>query len=184
MVVGPILFAAGMLAWTFLEYALHGWMSHRFVTFATPLHQVHHRDPSTVFAVGAWLPTASVLALLLISFGMTPAMVFVCGLVAGFVVYEAVHYRLHFSPPASRFEERLRRRHLAHHIAMDDRCLGVTTSLWDRMFGTEPRQDEIAAVAARLRGVEPIAGRTNLGRIIEGALSGLRRRVSLSGRAK
>lgn len=179
-----MLFAAGMLAWTFVEYAIHGWMSHRFVTFATPLHQVHHRDPAAVFAVGAWLPIAAVLGLLLIGFGMTPAMVVVCGLVAGFVVYEAVHYRLHFEPPASRFEERLRTRHLAHHIAMDDRCLGVTSSLWDRMFGTEPRQDEILAVAARVRGIAPLAGRSNLGRVMEGVRFGLKRRVSLSGRAK
>jgi dihydroceramide fatty acyl 2-hydroxylase len=184
MVVGLTLFAGGMLAWTFLEYALHGWMSHRFVTFATEIHQSHHRDPSAVFAVSAWIPTAAVLAILLIGFGMTPAMVFVCGLVAGFVVYEALHYRLHFVTPASRFEARLRTRHLAHHLAMDDRCLGVTTPLWDLVFGTEADEDKIAAVAARLRGVYPIAGRSNLGRIIEGGLVGLKRRVSLFGKPK
>lgn len=184
MVVGLMLFAAGMLAWTFVEYALHGWMSHRFVTFATPLHQVHHRDPAAVFAIGAWLPTAAVLAFLLIHFEMTPAMVFVCGLVAGFAAYEAVHYRLHFARPASRFETRLRTRHLAHHIAIDDRCLGVTSPLWDWMFGTEPSAAEMAACEARVRAIKPIAGRSNLGRVADATLSDLKRRVSLSGKAK
>jgi dihydroceramide fatty acyl 2-hydroxylase len=184
MVVRVLLFGAGMFAWTFLEYAIHGWMSHRFVTFATPLHQVHHRDPAAVFAVGAWLPTAVVLASLLIVFGTTPAIVFVCGLMVGFVVYEAVHYRLHFVSPASRYEERIRTRHLAHHLAMTDRCLGVTSPLWDRVFGTEPRQHEMTAIAARLGAVEPIAGRSNLGRIIDAAVYGLRGRVSPPGRAK
>jgi sterol desaturase/sphingolipid hydroxylase (fatty acid hydroxylase superfamily) len=184
MVVGVILFAAGMLAWTFLEYALHAWMSHRFVTFATALHQVHHRDPSAVFAVGAWLPTAAILGLLLVGFGMTPAMIFLTGLTAGFAVYEAVHYRLHFTPAASRFEERLRTRHLAHHLAMDDQCLGVTSPLWDLMFGTEPRPDDLEALATRLDRVAPIAGTSNLGRIVAGARSGFRRRVALSVREK
>lgn len=179
-----LLFGAGMFAWTFLEYAIHGWMSHRFVTFATSLHQVHHRDPAAVFAVRAWLPTAAVLAGLLIGFGLTPAIVLICGLMAGFVMYEAVHYRLHFASPASRYEARLRTRHLAHHLAMLDRCLGVTSPLWDRVFGTEPRQHEITAIAGRLGVVEPIAGKSNLGRIIEASFSGVRGRVSRFGRAK
>lgn len=179
-----LLFGAGLFVWTFLKYAIHGWMSHRFVTFATPLHQVHHHDPAAVFAVRAWLPAAAVLAALLIGFGMTPAIVFICGLTGGFVMYEAVHYRLHFTSPASRYEERLRTRHLAHHLAMKDRCLGVTSPLWDRVFGTEPLLHEMAALASRLGAVEPIAGRSNLGRIIEASFSELKSHVSPSGRAK
>jgi hypothetical protein len=50
------LFIAGLLGWTFLEYAIHGWTGHRLATFVTPLHNVHHRDPRAVFALGAWLP--------------------------------------------------------------------------------------------------------------------------------
>ncbi|HUY19745.1 MAG TPA: sterol desaturase family protein [Candidatus Binataceae bacterium] len=184
MVVAVTMFAAGLLAWTFLEYAIHGWLSHRFVTFVTPLHQVHHRDPSAVFALGAWLPTAAIFGLLLIGFGMTPATIFVAGLVAGFAIYELVHYRLHFAPAVGRFEARLRARHLAHHLAMDDRCLGVTTALWDRIFGSAARPDDIAALAARLDQVEPIAGRSNLGRIVAGLRVSVKHHVSLSGGAK
>ncbi|HTW88807.1 MAG TPA: sterol desaturase family protein [Candidatus Binataceae bacterium] len=184
MAADLLLLGAGLLAWTFLEYAIHGWMSHRFFTFATPLHQVHHHDPAAVFAVGAWLPTAAVFSALLIGFGMTPAIAFICGLIGGFVIYEAVHYRLHFASPANHYEERLRTRHLAHHLAMNDRCLGVTSALWDRVFGTEPRPHEMAAVAALLDAVEPIAGRSNLGRIIETSFSELKSHVSPSCRAK
>lgn len=179
-----LLFGAGLFVWTFLEYAIHGWMSHRFVTFATSLHQVHHHDPAAVFAVRAWLPMAAVLAALLIGFGTTPATAFICGLMGGFVMYEAVHYRLHFVSPANRYEEWLRTRHLAHHLVTNDRCLGITSPLWDRVFGTEPRPHEMAALAGRLGAVEPIAGRSNLGRIIEVSLSGLKIHVSPSGRAK
>jgi len=184
MVVSWILFAAGTFAWTLAEYALHGWMSHRFVTFATPLHQVHHRDPSAVFAIGGWLPVAVVIGVLLIAFGMTTATCFILGLTAGFAIYEAVHYRLHFARPATRWEARLRTRHLAHHVAFHDRCLGVTTSLWDRIFGTEPGSAELAAVAGDVSRIEPLTGPCNLGRVFEYARAALARSVSLSGRAK
>ncbi len=184
MVVSLVLFAAGIFAWTLVEYALHGWMSHRFATFATPLHQVHHRDPSAVFAIGAWLPTAVIVTLLFIAFGMTLAMRFILGLVTGFAMYEVIHYRLHFARPANRFEMRLRTRHLVHHLALDDRCLGVTSALWDRLFGTEPGADELAALAAQMRHIEPLAGKSNLARAIELCRSGFGRSVSLHGRAK
>jgi sterol desaturase/sphingolipid hydroxylase (fatty acid hydroxylase superfamily) len=174
MVVSLMAFVAGVFAWTLVEYALHGWMSHRFVTFATPLHQVHHRDPSAVFAIGAWLPTAAIVTVLLIAFGTTLAMRFILGLVAGFAIYELIHYRFHFARPANRFEMRLRTRHLAHHFAIDDRCLGVTTAFWDRLFGTEPDGAELAALAAQIRQVEPLTCKSNLARAIDFAHARLR----------
>lgn len=164
MVVNLFAFAAGIFAWTLVEYAIHGWMSHRFVTFATPLHQVHHRDPRAVFAIGAWPPTAAIAAVLVYVCGVTPATCFVLGLVAGFALYELIHYRLHFAPPASCIEMRLRTRHLAHHYALEDRCLGVTTALWDRLFGTEPPPEELATLAPRMSGIEPLVGRSNVAR--------------------
>jgi len=165
MVVSLFAFAAGIFAWTLVEYAIHGWMSHRFVTFATALHQVHHRDPRAVFAIGAWPPTAAIAVLLMYVCGVTLATCFALGMVAGFALYELIHYRLHFARPAGRIEMRLRTRHLAHHYALEDRCLGVTTALWDRLFGTEPPPEELAALAPRMNGIEPLAGGSNAARV-------------------
>ena len=80
-------------------------------------------------------------------------MIFYGGIVCGFAIYEYVHYRIHFAKPSCAAEERLRARHLAHHTREPDAIFGVTTRLWDVVFGTEPepaRMRELAAAGARV----------------------------------
>src|SRR5215469_7487400 len=138
MVEDIALFVAGVFVWTFLEYLIHGWLSHTFRTFAMPLHAVHHRDAHAVFAVRAWLPIALIWTAMALLFGWTPGVILFAGAAAGFAGYEAVHYRLHFRHPLGRLENYLRSRHLVHHEYYPDRCFGVTSALWDLVFGTEP----------------------------------------------
>lgn len=155
------LFASGLFLWTLLEYAIHGWMGHRFVTFVTPIHAVHHRDPHAVFALGAWMP-AAVPLLAGLACGAWRFTLVYGGLVAGLAAYEALHYRIHFRVPCCRFEARLRTRHLIHHYCAPTLCYGVTTALWDRVFATDPAEDAGARMAAEVAGIAPLAGRSNL----------------------
>jgi sterol desaturase/sphingolipid hydroxylase (fatty acid hydroxylase superfamily) len=171
MLADALVFAAGMFAWTILEYVIHGVLSHMHRTFVTRLHDVHHRDPHAVFAMRAWIPVAAVLAGGFIKFGVTPAMLFVGGVASGFAAYEFVHYRIHFSRPACALEARLRARHLAHHVREPDAIFGVTTPIWDVVFGTEPaaeRMRELAAAGAR---VAPLSGPSNLGQAIRSRIA-------------
>lgn len=153
------LFGAGFVAWTFLEYAIHGWMGHRFATFVTPLHQVHHRDARAVFAIGAWLP-ALVPILIGAAGGARTWTIFYGGILAGFAAYEVLHYRIHFRVPCCRIEARLRAHHLIHHYHMPALCFGVTSTLWDRVFKTTAADD--AALAARVASIAPLEGSSNL----------------------
>src|SRR5579864_8806365 len=127
MIVTFAVFLVGLLSWTLLEYAIHGWMAHLHQTFVTPIHAVHHRDPHAVFAIGTWLPTVAVLALLLGIFGRAPGVIFYCGLLCGFAAYEILHYRLHFAHTLMPFERGLRDHHLVHHLRRSTMCLGVVT---------------------------------------------------------
>jgi sterol desaturase/sphingolipid hydroxylase (fatty acid hydroxylase superfamily) len=166
-----IAFVAGMFAWTLVEYVIHGVLAHAHRTVVTRLHDVHHRDPRAVFAMRSWIPAALVLALGFARFGLTPAMLFVGGLAGGFVAYELVHYRIHFASPACALEARLRARHLAHHVRKPDAIFGVTTPIWDVVFGTEPapeRMRELLAAGAR---VAPLQGPSNLGRAIRSRIA-------------
>jgi dihydroceramide fatty acyl 2-hydroxylase len=166
MLVDLLIFGAGVFAWTLLEYIIHGVLAHSHRTFVTPLHNEHHVDPRAVFAMRAYIPTAIVLIVLSIIFGTAPGMIFLFGIVAGFVVYEFVHYRIHFATPSCAVEKRLRARHLAHHVKEPDAIFGVTTRIWDVVFGSEPapeRMRELAATGAR---VAPLSGPSNLGRAI------------------
>ncbi|MGH7913613.1 MAG: sterol desaturase family protein [Candidatus Binataceae bacterium] len=154
-------FSAGLLTWTFLEYAIHRWMGHRFATFVTPLHHVHHRDPRAVFALGAWLP--ALLPLLIgAALGARGYTVFYGGILAGFAIYELLHYRMHFRVPICEAEARIRTRHLIHHYCAPTLYFGVTTSLWDHVLGTTARGSDAAALAARVASITPLAGPSNV----------------------
>jgi 4-hydroxysphinganine ceramide fatty acyl 2-hydroxylase len=161
-----LLFVGGLIAWTFLEYLIHGWMSHAFRTFASPLHQVHHRDPSRVFTIHAWIPIAATWLAGLAVWGLAPAMVFYSGMVAGFVTYEFVHYRIHFVSPPNRLEAYLRERHLVHHYRAPDRCFGVTSPLWDSVFRSGIADPEMRAMRAAVAATPPLAGPSNVHMLI------------------
>ncbi|MEW6267777.1 MAG: sterol desaturase family protein [Thermodesulfobacteriota bacterium] len=157
------LVAAGFLAWSFLEYLIHGLLSHRWRTFAGPLHLEHHRDPRRVFtSVLVWLPAASLLFVLLaLAVGRHAAGALALGTLAGFLRHEHVHWRIHFRRPRSARHELLRRHHLAHHFRNPEAYHGVTTRFWDRVFGTLPASH--AEDYARVAHHPPLEGRSNLG---------------------
>ncbi len=171
MLITTLIFVAGLFAWTLLEYFIHGVLGHAHRTFVTPLHNVHHRDPRAVFALGAWIPTAIVLAGALVWFGLAPGVIFCGGIVCGFSVYEYVHYRIHFAMPSSAVEARLRARHLAHHLREPDAIFGVTTRIWDVVFGTEPRPERMRELAAAGAMVAPLSGTSNLGSVIRSRIA-------------
>jgi 4-hydroxysphinganine ceramide fatty acyl 2-hydroxylase len=155
-------FIGGLAAWTFLEYLIHAWLSHTFRTFASPLHRVHHSDPRRVFTIGAWLPVGGSWIAGLALWGLAPAMAFYTGMVTGFSLYELVHYRVHFRTPHNRLEAYLRERHLVHHYRAPDRCFGVTSPLWDRVFLSEIAGAELRSLRATVAATPPLTGATNV----------------------
>ena len=116
MLTDALVFGSGLFAWTLLEYVIHGVLGHAHRTFVSGLHEVHHRDPRAVFALGAWIPVLVVLVLGWAIWGLAVGVIFFGGVVVGFGCYEVIHYRIHFSRPWCAIEERLRARHLAHHF--------------------------------------------------------------------
>lgn len=137
LLVAPI---AGILAWPFVEYLVHGVLSHRWRTFASPMHWGHHVDPRAVFtSPAAWVPAALGLwAAGSLAVGPATAGAFTAGLVAGFLRYEVAHWRIHFREPRTPHERLMRLHHLAHHFRDPGAYHGVTTRFWDRVLGTLP----------------------------------------------
>jgi sterol desaturase/sphingolipid hydroxylase (fatty acid hydroxylase superfamily) len=162
-----LFFAAGLGGWTLLEYVIHGVLSHRFRTFVSGLHNVHHRDPHAVFTARAWLPVATIALVSIALLGFGPATVSLLGLVSGFIVYEVVHYRIHFARPENRVESALRIRHLAHHACSPDAFFGVTSPFWDRVFGTEPAPARWEEMQQAVNEISVLAGSTNWRRCLE-----------------
>jgi dihydroceramide fatty acyl 2-hydroxylase len=158
--------ALGLVAWSFLEYFIHGCLAHLRKTPVSRIHDVHHRDPRAVFTIGTWLPLAIIWITLLAAIGWTRSFFFYSGILAGFVIYEIIHYRLHFTPPSFALEAHLRERHLVHHLVAPGLCLGVSSPVWDLIFGTEPRRSEFERMASRVTDAAPLDGPTNISRLL------------------
>jgi len=158
-----LLVVVGFFAWSFLEYLIHGLMSHRWRTFASPLHWEHHREPHRVFtSVLVWAPSGLLLFLLLAAvLGWQAAGALSGGILIGFLRYEYVHWRIHFRAPRTARQELLRRHHLAHHFRNPKAYHGVTTRFWDRVFGTLPAS--YAEDYARVAHHPPLVGKSNFG---------------------
>lgn len=155
------LLLAGFLFWGLLEYAIHGPLSHRWKTFVSPLHANHHRSPRNVFT-----SPIAVLPITLLLFGATTlvasplqASFFIGGTLAGFCRYEWMHWRFHFREPRGKRERLLRSHHLAHHFCNSRVYHGVSTRLWDRVFGTLPANWKKDYV--RVEGLAPLTGKSN-----------------------
>jgi len=163
MYVALISFFAGIIVWTALEYAVHGWLAHVMTTFVSPIHDAHHRNPAAVFAIGTWPPAIAIWISCIVRFGVSPGTLILTGIMAGFLAYEVVHYRFHFIRPASRIESYLRVRHLYHHQRNPGVAFGVTTPLWDCIFATDANTP--ASDFAALRRCPPLSGPSNLGAV-------------------
>lgn len=137
-----LLFVVGAVGWTFVEYWLHrqwGHIGEAKNPFSVE-HLAHHADVS--YFAPAWKKLATVGALAAIvlpvsflTFG-TPALVFVAGFLTMYVAYEIIHRRLHTAPGLSRYGRWARRHHLHHHYRRPKMNQGVTTPIWDFVFGT------------------------------------------------
>ena len=149
-----LLAAGGLVVWTFLEYLLHRFAFHFRVksSFGRRLHflahGIHHLDPwdptRLVFpplaAIGIAIPVfGAIYAACLLLAPATPlasAVATMCGLIAGYLVYDMTHYYTHHARPKSRWGKFLKAYHLAHHHKFPNRMFGVSQPFWDVVFRT------------------------------------------------
>ncbi|KAF9664491.1 hypothetical protein SADUNF_Sadunf16G0024300 [Salix dunnii] len=116
------------LLWNKMHYLLHG---------------CHHKHPMDGLRL-VFPPAAT--TILLVSFSntvklfstpsSTPAL-FGGGLL-GYVIYDCTHYYLHHGQPTNDAPKNLKKYHMNHHFRVQDKGFGITSSLWDRVFGTLP----------------------------------------------
>ena len=133
-------FLAGIVAWTLIEYLLH-----RFVFHHAPLlkhmHERHHQNPQELIGTPAWVSVS--LSLVAVAgpcwaaLGFDLATAATAGMVAGYLHYVFVHYAIHhWQPRLDSYLYRARRRHALHHHFDDMGNYGVSTGVWDHVFGT------------------------------------------------
>ncbi|NKF23312.1 sterol desaturase family protein [Solimonas marina] len=143
-------FAVGLAIWTPVEYVLHRWAFHYEPGFAWGkrlhfiFHGVHHDYPNDakrlVMPPSASLPIAFVFYLLFRLVMPAPGLhASFAGFLTGYLIYDLIHYALHHASWRMSWFTALKRNHMQHHFVDPDRRFGVSTPLWDYVFGTRPR---------------------------------------------
>ena len=144
------LFTFGMAAWSLGEYVIHRFVMHELRGHGLPSreHLIHHADPQNnpgrpllswigITVVGAvlWGPAGWILADRTVGRAWVGLAAF-AGWLVGYGIYEQIHNRAHTHPPRGWYSQWVRVHHFHHHHGHPMTNHGVTTPLWDWVFGT------------------------------------------------
>ncbi len=146
--------AVGALFFTLVEYAVHRYFYHmptdspRKARIQYIFHGVHHEHPKDKSRL-ALPPVMSVLvaALFIALFRLAMGVhgyAFGGGFLAGYATYLMVHYAIHAYKPPKGFLGALWKHHNLHHYVGDTAAFGVSSPLWDLVFGTMPGDPRLA----------------------------------------
>jgi dihydroceramide fatty acyl 2-hydroxylase len=138
----------GVLTWGLIEYWLHRLVFHfdaqseKGRSFIYAMHLSHHANPKTMDDLFASLSLSLPIALCYWSLAWAvlrswQAVVYLfIGLMAGYFSYEFLHYQAHHRAPRLRVFRYLKRYHLLHHHQTSALRFGVTSPVFDYLFGT------------------------------------------------
>jgi sterol desaturase/sphingolipid hydroxylase (fatty acid hydroxylase superfamily) len=132
---------AGAGSWTLVEYLLHRFVLHRMPLIAD-LHHAHHAAPRAYLGTPTWASLLFLGGVFFVPiwhlFSLNVAFGAISGLITGWLWYGIVHHVIHHRRPR-RLAIALREashRHLLHHSPHVSGNFGVTTAVWDYLFGT------------------------------------------------
>lgn len=153
----PVAFMIGLFVWTFMEYNIHRFFFHFCPKTAWQdrivflFHGVHHAQPRMktrlVMPPVVSLPLG---ALFLLVFSMLVGRLMghphwvgplLSGFALGYLIYDLTHYATHHFPMRrGRYFRFLKRHHMLHHYKTPDQRFGVSSPLWDWVYGTWPKE--------------------------------------------
>ena len=155
-----LLALAGYVFWSLSEYWIHraifhwepeqGWGS----KLHWMIHGVHHDHPNDplrlVMPPAASIPLAALfVAAFVLVIGTPEAYPFGGGFLAGYLIYDMIHYGLHHHRPRTRFGRWLRELHMRHHFQDDTQGFGIAAPYWDWVFRTTVDRTKRATPAPR-----------------------------------
>lgn len=143
-------FLLGAIGWTLLEYVLHRFVFHASSTRGPGAkeHRRHHAQvdyfaPLWQKALAGLAAIAIMLPFLSLLLGLAPGAAGTLGFVLMYVLYEVLHRRAHTHAPRGRYGRWRRKNHFAHHFSDPRLAQGVTTPIWDIIFGTRLAVDRV-----------------------------------------
>jgi sterol desaturase/sphingolipid hydroxylase (fatty acid hydroxylase superfamily) len=151
----PAAFLIGLFLWTFSEYMLHRFLFHFVPRNAWQerivylFHGVHHHQPQCktrlVMPPVVSIPLGVIFYLLfnlVLGWLGSPhwAAPMLSGFAIGYLIYDLTHYASHHFPMRSGWAKYIKRYHMMHHYKTPDARYGVSSPIWDFVFGTKPAE--------------------------------------------
>ena len=146
-----LMFLAGMFSWSLFEYVIHRYAFHfmaeneRAIKIVYIIHGNHHeypRDKQRLFmpAVPSIILASVVFSLMYFVFYLFGSsqivFTFFPGFMFGYLIYGSMHYAIHAWHPPFKWMKPLWRNHHLHHYKEQEKGFGVSSTLWDHVFGT------------------------------------------------
>jgi len=139
-------FFAGMFFWTLFEYIAHRYIFHwvaeseRAQKIVYIMHGNHHhypRDRERLFmpAVPSLILASTIFGIMYLIMRQN-AFMFFPGFILGYLIYGSMHYAIHAWNPPFKWMKPLWRNHHLHHYKNEHRGFGVSSTIWDHIFGT------------------------------------------------
>ena len=147
--LGPLMFigVAGLLFWTLTEYSLHRFVFHFPAKTRIPkrlvflFHGVHHDTPQDKTRLV--MPPAGAILIMAMLWLIFSAVIpapwtepFVAFFLVGYLCYDYIHYSTHHFRLGFAAFRYLKRHHMLHHYSKEKARYGVSSPLWDMVFGT------------------------------------------------
>jgi sterol desaturase/sphingolipid hydroxylase (fatty acid hydroxylase superfamily) len=134
----------GAFTWTLLEYVIHRWAGHdkRFTRSVFGVEHTAHHARGHYFAP-SWKKGLAAVVVAGVAIGPAVAVAgpsiggaYVAGFVGFYLTYELLHRLNHVVPGRGPYGRWARRHHFWHHFHDPRSNHGVTSPIWDWVFGT------------------------------------------------
>lgn len=146
------LFFVGLFFYTWVEYNVHRFLFHIPITteprkkFQYTMHGVHHHHPKDKDRLAMppllSITVATVMLVIFRSLLGDYAFSFTAGFLVGYGSYLLVHYLVHIHRPPKNVFRQLWINHSIHHYRDGEIIFGVSSPLWDHVYGTMNRREK------------------------------------------
>lgn len=147
-----LLFVSGVLSFSLIEYLAHRFGYHfdaksdRSKKFIYTIHGIHHDYPTDkerlIMPPVPWTVLASFLLGVFYLFFQLNCFAYMSGIIIGYLSYIYVHFQVHV-PDTPRFIRGMKKHHNYHHYKNETLAFGVSSTLWDHVFGTMPPKKSV-----------------------------------------
>lgn len=129
----------GLASWSVIEYALHRFVLHGLPPFSR-WHAEHHRRPAALIGAPTSASTLLIATLVFLPalalWGPWHACALTLGVSIGYLGYAVTHHATHHWHVDNAWLKQRKRWHARHHHVSQATCYGVTSGIWDNVFGS------------------------------------------------